>query len=354
MEDNKQKQFVLIVDDVESNRFVLRDIIKELGVLPVLTQNGKQALEMVERRKPALIILDIAMPDMDGYEVCQKLKENPMTRDIPIVFISAFDNPKDVVKGFEIGGDDYITKPFIKEVVKARVGLRLKLNETSKEILEANRRLQMSVTKQLEQMELEKRNVLYALRRVTRETVGYDENHVNRMRRNCKLLAEAMQLSNLYSEIISDRYIEIIELAASLCNLGNVGIPTQILQKTTGLTPKEQSIMQHHTVIGAGILEDINKSGDYNEFLRISHEIALNHHERWDGSGYPEGKKENEIPISAQIVAMADEYCELTEKKMNRDAYSKEEALGIMEKESGQSLSPDMFRVFKLIQRQLV
>ena len=127
---------ILIVDDVETNRFILRDIMTELGYLPALTENGIQALKFVERKKPQLIILDVAMPEMDGYEFCRIMKENANTRDIPIIFISAFDDPADVVKGFNLGGADYITKPFIPEVVKARVGLHLKLSETSKDLEE--------------------------------------------------------------------------------------------------------------------------------------------------------------------------------------------------------------------------
>ena len=115
---------ILIVDDVEANRFVLRDIIADMGYQPVLTENGTQALKMVQHIKPQLVILDIAMPEMDGYEVCHKLKADSATREIPIIFISAFDEPSDIVKGFALGGEDYVTKPFIPEVVKARVGMQ--------------------------------------------------------------------------------------------------------------------------------------------------------------------------------------------------------------------------------------
>ena len=141
---------VLIVDDVEANRFILRDVISEMGYCPVLTANGVQALKMVQHIKPQLIILDIAMPEMDGFEVCHQLKDNPVTRDIPIIFISAFDEPEDIVKGFEIGGEDYIIKPFIPEVVKARVGAHLKIYEANSRMVEMNRKLQVSVQEQLQ------------------------------------------------------------------------------------------------------------------------------------------------------------------------------------------------------------
>ena len=151
---NKAVPRILIVDDVEANRFILRDVITDMGYQPVLTENGIQALKMVQHIKPQLIILDIAMPELDGYEVCQKMKENPDTREIPIIFISAFDDPADIVKGFSIGGEDYITKPFIPEVVKARVGMHLKLYEANRNMMEMNRQLQVSVSAQLKQIEM--------------------------------------------------------------------------------------------------------------------------------------------------------------------------------------------------------
>ena len=189
---------ILVVDDVEANRFVLRDIITDMGCMPVLTENGMQALKMAGHIKPELMILDIAMPQMDGYEVCQKIKENPETRDIPIIFISAFDEPADIVKGFNIGGEDYITKPFIPEVVKARIGVHLKLSEANKSMAKLNRKLQIALEEQLKKMEAERRSVLYALIRVARENACYDEAYMERLSFNCKKLAGAMQLSDTF------------------------------------------------------------------------------------------------------------------------------------------------------------
>jgi putative two-component system response regulator len=204
MEQNRREEiFILIVDDVEANRFVLKDIIADMGYRPVLAENGLQALKLLEHFRPQLMILDIAMPQMDGYELCGILKDDISTRDIPIIFISAFDDPVDIVKGFNLGGEDYVTKPFIPEVVKARVRLHLKLNDANKDLLEINRQLQVSVNEQMRRRETEKKNVLYALTRVARENAGYDETHMERLSYNCRVLAEAMQLSNSYDALIS-------------------------------------------------------------------------------------------------------------------------------------------------------
>lgn len=352
--ENTDTSRILIVDDVDMNRFVLKDIIADMGYQPILTENGQQALKIVQRYRLQLIILDIAMPVMDGYEFCRIVKADANTREIPIIFISAFDDPSDVVKGFELGGADYITKPFIPEVVRARVGLQLKLSEASNNLLEMNRKLQVSVKEQLKQIEREKSSVLYALIRVARENAAYDEKHMERLSKNCRILAEALQLSPLFEKMISDSFVTTIEAAAPLCDLGNVSIPTDILQKKDSLTKEEMAVMRTHTEVGARILRDIEDTGDYNGFISMSRDIALYHHENWDGTGYPAGISGNDIPLSAQVVAAAGAYCSMTENRTYREAYVKEETIHIMEADSGKKFNPDIFEVLKKIQRRLV
>jgi putative two-component system response regulator len=348
-----EKLRILIVDDVEANRFALRDIITDMGYQPVLTESGEQALRVAEHFPIQLIISDIAMPGMDGYELCKRFKGNANTREIPIIFISAFDDPQDIVRGFSLGGEDYITKPFIPEIVQARVGLHLRLYEANRNLLEINRQLQVSVHEQLRQMEMEKKNVLYALIRIARENACYDEEHMEHTSYNCRILAEAMQLSPKYGHLISDSYVDTIELAAPLCDLGNVAIPTMILQKEQELDEDESRIMQTHTTIGAKILADIQASGDYNAFLEMSQQIANYHHENWDGSGYPEGLSGEEIPLAAQIVAIVSEYCALVEKRTYRGAYSHEDAFDEMKNDVGIKFNPDIFDIMCKISRQL-
>ncbi|MDD6035483.1 MAG: response regulator [Lachnospiraceae bacterium] len=344
---------VLIADDVEANRLVLKDIISEMGYQAVLAENGIQALKLAQHIRPQLIILDVAMPEMDGYEACRRLKEDTDTKEIPVIFISALDEPNDIVRGFSLGGEDYIVKPFISEVVKARVGLHLKLYEANHRMTEMNRQLQISIGEQLQKMELERRSVLYALLRVARENACYNEAYMERFSYNCRVLAEAMQLSKNYEHLISDSYIDTIELAAPLCDLGNLAIPTNILQKQGKLTQEEKEIMQTHTTVGARILRDIKGAGTDNRMLQMAVDIANYHHENWDGSGYPEGRKENEIPLSAQIVAVTGIFCALTEHRTYRKSFSREEAFQIMEKDENKKFCPEIFCILKKIMRQL-
>ena len=344
---------ILIIDDVETNRFVLRNIISDMGHQPVLAENGKQGLKIMERIVPDLILLDVAMPEMDGFEFCEIIKKDVATRNIPIIFISAFDAPEDIVKGFEMGGADYVTKPFIQEVVKSRVEVQLKLADMNKNLAETNRRLHVSVSEQMKQLEVEKKKVLYALLTVVRKHAVFEEEHIERLQYNCRVLAQAMQLSPKYESVVSDAFVETIELAAPLCDLGMLGIPLDILQKKDKLTPEEKQIVYTHTTIGAQILEDIKSEGDYNDFLDMSHEIALYHHERWDGSGYPESRSGNDIPLPAQIVALVSSYCALTEVRVYRAAYSKDEALTMIQERTGIYFNPDIVNIFRKISRQL-
>lgn len=351
---SSQKPRILIVDDVESNRFILRNIIVDMGFQPVLAENGVQALKVFPRCCPQLVLLDVAMPEMDGFEFCRIVKDNPNTRDVPIIFISAFVDPQDIIRGFDMGCEDYITKPFIPEVVKARVGVHLKLSEATKNLSEINRRLQTSVDEQLKQMEQEKKSVLYALAKVARENSCYEDTHLERMRRNCQILAQAMQLSEKYDHIVSDTFVEAIGLAAPLCDIGNMAVPMDILQKQSALTPDEIEVMKRHTVIGAGILEDINVKDDYNEFMQMAIEITRCHHEHWDGSGYPMGISGEQIPLSAQIVSVVNTYCALTECRTYRKAYTMQEAAEVMRKDSGIKFNSYIYDIFAKISRQLI
>lgn len=349
-EKSMGKAVVLIVDDVEINRVILDGIVSSMGCRTVLAENGTQALERVREGLPNLVLTDISMPEMDGYELCRVLKANVETRDIPIIFISAFDETKDIVKGFKLGGGDYITKPFIPELIRARVNVHLKLYEATLQIREANRRLQVSVKEQLLQMEQERKDMLYALAGMAAEYSVHGEDYISRMRHNCRVLAQSMQISPLFDDLISDSFVEVVELAAPLCDIGNIGVPKEILRKKGALNPEELEIMRSHTKIGTKLLNDLNVS---NEFMQISMDITHYHHENWDGSGYPEGKKENEIPLAAQIVAMSSIFCSLTEDRSFRNGYSREEALEIMRQEQEQKFNPDVFNIFYKVARQL-
>ncbi|MBD5548087.1 MAG: response regulator [Lachnospiraceae bacterium] len=342
------KAKILIVDDVEMNRVILEEIIKNMGEYPLLAESGEQALDIMKVGPPQLVLTDISMPGMDGYELCRILKKNEETKNIPVIFISAFDDPVDIIEGFSLGGEDYITKPFIPEVVQARVGVHLRLHEAKRELMEMNRKLQVSVSEQLKQIESEKKNILYAMANIAAQNSDYDRKHMERLGHNCMILAQGMQLSPLFENQISDTYIDTIELAAPLCDIGNIGISKEVLQKKTKLTDEEEAIVQNHTNIGADLLRDLHVNNDYNDFISTSVDIARYHHENWDGTGYPEGLSHEKIPLAAQIVSIMERYCTLT----GEGGCHREEALEIMRGESGIKYNPDIFKICCKISRQ--
>lgn len=343
-----RKAKILIVDDVEINRYILKEIIEDMGDIPITAESGKMALELMAKEHPQLVLTDISMPEMDGYELCRILKKNEETKNIPVVFISAFDDPEDIVEGFSLGGEDYITKPFIPEVIQARVGVQLRLHEMQEQLIETNRRLQVSVSEQLEQMESEKKKILYAMANVAAQNADYEEEHMKRLGQNCRILAQGMQLSPMFEGQLSDTQIDTIEIAAPLCDIGNIGIPKEILQKREKLTQEETEVIEKHTDVGANLLGDLQVNNDYNDFISIAIDMARFHHENWDGSGYPEGLKGEKIPLAAQIVSIMDRYCALTGEK----AYSREEALEVMKEEAGIKFNPDIYNICYKISRQ--
>ena len=340
---------ILIVDDLEANRCILEEIIQDMGCRPVAAASGEEALQLIGEARPRLILSDISMPGMDGYELCRALKNDKKTKNIPIIFISAYDNPKDIIEGFSLGGADYITKPFVPEVVQARVGVHLRLYEASRELEEMNHRLHASLSEQLKQIEQEKKDVLYALAGIAARNSCYRGEHIERLKENCRILAQGMQLSPLFEDKVSDACIDTVELAAPLCDIGNIGIPLELLRKAEALDAEEMAIVQTHTTIGAKLLGDLHVGSDYNDFVRMAVDIAHYHHENWDGSGYPEGLAGEAIPLAAQIVSIVQAYCALTDKKH----YSREEAFRILEGEAGIKFNPDIFRICRKISRQL-
>lgn len=343
------KARILIVDDLEMNRVLLEEMIKDIGGEPVLAESGEQALELVKEQCPELVLTDISMPGMDGYELCRILKRKKETRNVPVIFISAYDEPEDIVEGLSMGGEDYITKPFIPEVVQARVGVHLRLHETRRELLETNRRLQISVKEQLQQIEQEKKNILYAMANIAAQNADYEKEHMDRVGRNCRILAQGMQLSPLFENQISDSFIDTIELAAPLCDIGNIGISIDILRKKESLTKEEEAAIQNHTNIGAKLLKDLHANSDYNDFISTAVDIAKCHHENWDGSGYPDKLTGNNIPLAAQIVSVAEMYCTLT----GEEGLSREETMEVMAREAGTKFNPNIYEICRKISRQL-
>lgn len=344
---------ILIVDDIGTNLAILTSIIKRAGYMPRLVYSAKQAISAIESKTPNLILLDISMPDIDGFDLCSMLKKKPSTREIPVIFISALNSTEDKVRGFQLGAVDYITKPFDGEEVILRINTHLKIYTMRKELEAYNRRLCKIINDQIRKVYEGQRAVLYAMAKLTVAKDATKKDHLERTGRNSKLLAMSMQLSPKFKDMISDSFIETIELAALLHDIGKISIPDHVLLKPAELNTQEREIVKTHARIGADTLREIYSYCDQNEYIRMAIEIAEHHHENWDGTGYPDGLSGTEIPLSARIVSIIDTYDGLISERCYRKALSHEKTMKIINEASGKKFDPDIVQVFNKIQHQI-
>ncbi|AZQ11906.1 Cyclic di-GMP phosphodiesterase response regulator RpfG [Shewanella khirikhana] len=327
------KATVLVVDDTPENIDILVGILGQDYKVKVAI-DGPKALAVAQSSPPDLILLDVMMPGMSGYEVCRRLKQEPMTSHIPVIFVTAMAEVADETQGFELGAVDYITKPVSAPIVKARVKNHLALYD-QKRLLEEQVRER---TKELERTRFE------IIRRLGR-AAEYKDNetglHVVRMSHYARLLSRQAGLP--------DPFCEMLYNAAPMHDIGKIGTPDAVLKKPAKLDADEWKIMQQHAEIGAEII------GEHPDpLLQMSRRIALTHHEKWDGSGYPRGLKGEEIPIEGRIVAIADVFDALTSIRPYKKAWTIEDTMALLESEAGKHFDPALVEHFKTILSEVI
>ncbi len=345
---------ILIIDDVSANLMILSEMIKELGYVPRPVLSVKAAQAAIEKKIPDLILLDVSMPEITGFEYCAMLKANVKTREIPIIFISALDTVDDKVKGFKLGAVDYMAKPFEKEELSVRLSTHLKIAQLQRDMESYNRRLHKMVSDQVQLVAEEQKNLLLAMATLVKAKEDVYGNHLDMVRKNSRLLAISLQLSPKFEKDISTAFVDAIELAAGLHDIGYLKVSDEIQLKPTALSETEWAEIENHPKIGANILEEIYENCAHNDFMKMAIEIARYHHENWDGSGYPFGLKGEEIPLSARIVKIIDCFDVLNRERSYRKAYSLEDSLKIMERDTGKQFDPSIMEVFNKIRRQLL
>lgn len=344
---------ILIVDDLSVNVAILAGIIKEMGYRPLEAFNGREALHIIRKTLPQLILMDISMPEMNGYELCRILKSNKVTRDIPVIFISALDGSEDRVRGLKAGAVDFIAKPFQPMEVNMRIENQLKIYKMQREMEAYNFKLNRLINEQMKRIETEQKNILYALAKITEGIDNSTANHLENISYNSRLLAQSLQFSPEYENEITAAFVEKIGVAAMLHDIGKIRIPDEILLKPGSLDHNERNIIKQHTTMGAHILEEIYDNAEKNDFLPMAITIAKYHHERWDGTGYPEKLKGTAIPLCARIVGLIDIFDTLTGERCYKIAYTMEESLQIIEECKEIYFDPGIVDVFKKIKKQL-
>ncbi|WP_416305442.1 response regulator [Neptunicella sp. SCSIO 80796] len=308
MQDNQDSQTkILLVDDEPANLRVLKQILHDSYRL-IFAKSGEEAIKLAQRDKPDLILLDVMMPGMTGFETCQKLKSAPDTAMIPVIFVTALKDTDDEAKGFEYGAVDYITKPVSPPIVKARVRTHLSLV-------------------QADELKKTRLQVIQRLGRASEYKDNETGLHVIRMSHYAKVIA----LAYGFSEQRADNLFH----AAPMHDIGKIGIPDNIMLKPDKLTDEEFAEMKKHPLIGAEIIGECD-----SELLALAKSVALHHHEKWDGSGYPYGLKGEDIPVEGRIVALADVFDALTTKRPYKDAWPVDETMQYIKQQKGRHFEP--------------
>lgn len=329
MADLRRRQTVLIADDVPENIELLAAILDESYDIKVAS-NGEKAIKIVYSEDPPdLILLDVMMPGLSGHEVCRRLKANPDRRNIPIIFVTAMSTVEDEWLGLEIGAVDYITKPFSLPVVKARVRTHLALYDQARE-------LERMVDQRTRDLLVSRQQIIRRLGRAAEFKDNETGNHVIRMANYSQLIADALGLGSSTQEILLH--------TAPMHDIGKIGIPDSVLLKPGKLDAAEWTLMKKHPLMGADIIGTHD-----DELLRTARQIALTHHERWDGTGYPHELKGEAIPLMGRIVAMADVFDALISVRPYKAAYSIEDAVAYMRSQVGRHFDPGLLPAFEKV-----
>ncbi|MGL1894512.1 MAG: response regulator [Spirochaetaceae bacterium] len=324
---NTNKQQILIVDDINTNLQVLYNILKD-DYEVLFAKNGIQALKIINNNsvKPDLILLDVMMPEMDGFEVCRKLKQSFFTKNIPIIFVSAKDEDVDEETGFGLGAVDYIAKPVRPAVVLARVKTHLLINDQKKH-------LEDIVKERTNELENTRLKIIRRLAKAGEFKDNETGMHVIRMSKYAQLLAKKIGMSDEESKLLLN--------VAPMHDIGKIGIPDHILLKKGPLDAEEWNIMKKHAQIGYDILGEADA-----DIISEAKNCAITHHEKWDGSGYPNGIKGEDIPIYGRIVGVSDVFDALTSERPYKKAWSVEKALELLIQEKGKHFDPDLIDKF--------
>jgi putative two-component system response regulator len=349
--DFPAKPTVMVVDDTPDNLSLMNLLLKDHYSVRI-ANSGERALKLAATGSPPdLILLDIMMPGMDGYEVCQHLKADPKMQDIPVIFLTAKNEADDEKKGLELGAIDYITKPISPAIVLARVKTHLALKSSADFLRDKNAYLETEVSKRTREVEAIQDVTILAMASLAETRDSDTGNHIRRTQFYVKALAEKLQNHPRFSHYLTAHNIAMLYRSAPLHDIGKVGIPDRILLKPGRFEPEEFEIMKRHSALGRDAIEHAERSlGTNVEFLSMAKEIALSHHEKWDGSGYPEGLAKDDIPISARLMAIADVYDSLISRRIYKDGMSHEKATAIILEGKSAHFDPDIVDAFIAIQ----
>lgn len=341
------KKRLLIVDDTPANILILKDILEDECHITAAT-NGTDALALAAANpQPDLILLDIIMGDISGYEVCKRLKQDENTRNIPVLFVTTLSDIQAEFKGLELGAVDYITKPFSPPIIKARIQnhLNLKHYQDNLEHLVMERTREITLTQSV---------TIYSMACLAEMRDNELGGHIRRTQLYVRLMAEHLQHHPDFKDYFEEVSIPLLYTSIPLHDIGKIGIPDHILLKNGPLTSEEFAIMKMHTVYGEETLHRAEAMlNTPNSFLRVARETAHSHHERWDGKGYPRGLAGKDIPVAGRLMAVADVYDALISKRVYKEPISHEESIEIVAEGSGTQFDPVVVEQFLTLERNM-
>ncbi|MDH5302442.1 MAG: response regulator [Gammaproteobacteria bacterium] len=344
---------ILIVDDVETNRELLA-----LGLAGkyqlAFAVDGLDAVQQLKKSSFDLVLLDLQMPRMDGLATLKYMADDEALRRVPVIVVSAMGDMDKVVRCIELGADDYLDKPINQVLLQARVRSsiekkRLQDQQASYLLMmeQHNQQLSVQVEQQVEEIVSAHHAAILAMSKLAESKDPETGAHLERLRAYCHLLASQMSLLPAYADVIDQQFVDNIFAASPLHDIGKVGVPDDVLLKPGKLTPEEWVQMRRHTSIGADTLKEVDRLHPGNGFIRMGIEIAESHHERWDGTGYPNGLQGEQIPLAARIVAIADVYDALRSKRSYKDGFSHEKSCAIILEGRGGQFDPAIVDLFE-------
>lgn len=338
---------ILIVDDSPENLTVLNELLQPIYRVRVAT-SGEKALRIASTNPlPDLILLDVMMPEMDGYQVFQQLRADTATSHIPVIFVTAMDSAEAEMAGLDLGAADYITKPYLAPIVLARIKTQLELKQARDRLSNQNAWLEAEISRRMEENELTQEVSIRALAHLAETRDPETGNHIIRTQAYVHQLALELRKHPRFAATLTDQYIHLLARSAPLHDIGKVGIPDAVLLKPGKFTPAEWEIMKSHAYKGSQAFEAAERDAKQSvKFLSLAKTIALSHHEKWDGSGYPQNMAGDNIPISARIMALADVFDALISPRVYKAAMSYEEARNVILEGRGKHFDPDIVDCF--------
>jgi len=344
----KDKRNIFLVDDDMTNLMVGKKVLSD--AYNVFTLNsGEVMLEMLENIVPDLILLDVNMPEMDGHEVIQRVKSNTKTAHVPIIFLTALRNEEMELKGLSLGAVDYITKPFSAPLLLKRIAMHLLLQDQKRELANFNHYLTHLVDEKTKTVVELKNAILSTMAELVEFRDAITGGHIMRTQKYLKAMLDAMRVYGIYKQEVDSYNEDLVLQSSQLHDVGKIGVRDSILSKPGKLTPEEFEEIKKHTTFGEKVILRLKEKTMDIDFLEYARVFAISHHEKWDGSGYPHGLKEESIPLLGRLMAIGDVYDALVESRPYKQAYPHEKAVAIILEGRGKHFDPQLVDLFEKI-----